>query len=140
MHKAGMFSRSVFYTQGTYFFLTGIWPLIDINSFMTVSCPKTDIWLVKAMGAILLCEGICFLLSGMTNDDGFPMRVLALISALALALIDCYYVATGTICNIYLADAALEFLFVICWIFAIFKRHKPIRYENNNTRPKEYSH
>jgi hypothetical protein len=28
--------------QGTYFFVTGIWPILSMNTFLKVTGPKTD--------------------------------------------------------------------------------------------------
>lgn len=107
--------------QGIYFIITGIWPVIDIQSFMLVTCPKTDLWLVKTMGVIFFCEGICFLLSGVIQQGGLPVQVLAVINCLALIFIDCYYVFTGSICTIYLGDAAVELILLIGWFIIMIK-------------------
>ena len=39
--------------QGAYFLATGIWPLLHLASFMRVTGPKTDRWLVKTVGALV---------------------------------------------------------------------------------------
>ena len=38
--------------QGIFYLLTGIWPVLHIESFMAVTGPKTDIWLVKTVGLL----------------------------------------------------------------------------------------
>jgi hypothetical protein len=108
-------------SQGIYFILSGIWPVIDINSFMAVTCPKTDLWLVKTLGVIFFCEGVCFVLGGMRKEGGLPIVVLSFINAIAIIFIDCYYVFKGTICPVYLADAAVECIIVICWMIILFQ-------------------
>ena len=44
-------SRRIFWIQGVYFALTGIWPLLDLSSFQWVTGPKQDLWLVQTVGA-----------------------------------------------------------------------------------------
>ncbi|VTR52312.1 Uncharacterised protein [Sphingobacterium thalpophilum] len=44
--------------QGIYYCLTGIWPVIHISSFMAVTGPKTDLWLVKMVGLLSLAIGL----------------------------------------------------------------------------------
>jgi hypothetical protein len=132
--KSARFISVLLYIQGAYFIITGIWPVIDIDSFMLVTCPKTDLWLVKTLGVIFLCEGICFLLSGIIREGGLPVMVLALINAVALIMIDCYYVFTGTICSIYLADAVVEMILMSCWLFILIRMDK-----GNNSPRNAYS-
>jgi hypothetical protein len=43
--------------QGIYFFLTGVWPLISMRTFLRITGPKTDLWLVKTVGLILAVMG-----------------------------------------------------------------------------------
>lgn len=40
--------------QGLYYSISGIWPLLSIDTFMAVTGPKTDIWLVKTVGVLLM--------------------------------------------------------------------------------------
>jgi peptidoglycan/LPS O-acetylase OafA/YrhL len=122
--KADRYILLLLRLQGIYFILTGIWPVIDISSFMLVTCPKTDIWLVKTIGTIFFCEGVCFLLSGITREGGLPVFVLSVTNALALIIIDCYYVFSGTICVIYLGDAAAELILLFCWALILFAIRK----------------
>jgi hypothetical protein len=121
--KTDRFISVLLLVQGIYFIITGIWPVIDINSFMLITCPKTDLWLVKAIGVIFFCEGICFLLSGVTHEGGLPVLVLSVTNSIGLIFIDCYYVFTGTLCSVYLGDAAVELTLLICWIIIFKKMH-----------------
>ncbi|NJK94616.1 MAG: hypothetical protein HC905_06550 [Bacteroidales bacterium] len=57
--------------QGSYFFLTGVWPIIDIHSFMRVTGPKEDIWLVKTVGALTIAISlVLFMVS--KKEESFP--------------------------------------------------------------------
>jgi hypothetical protein len=85
---------------------------------MAVTGPKSDLWLVKTVGAVLIVEGIVFIFSGV-NGEYASGGVLAVMSAAALAYVDIYYVCTDTIKWIYLLDAFPEIVLVILWLFAL---------------------
>lgn len=46
--------RLLIISQATYIFLTALWPLVHLESFMAVTGYKTDVWLVKTVGALLI--------------------------------------------------------------------------------------
>jgi hypothetical protein len=96
--------------------LTGIWPLIHIESFMLVTGPKTDVWLVKTVGAILIPISLT-LLCLINNADRKPQVVLGTGTAIAFGCIDVYYAVNDVISDIYLADAIIQGVFVMLWIY-----------------------
>ena len=102
--------------QGFYYLFTGVWPLIDIDTFMFVTGPKTDIWLVRTVGALILAVAIPILTAWYNGRITFDIVLIAVFSALGLTLIDIIYVLNGTISPIYLLDAAAELPLIICWI------------------------
>jgi hypothetical protein len=106
--------------QGAYFALTGLWPLFSIGTFMKVTGPKTDIWLVKTVGVLVLAIGAVLVVAGIRGAVTPEVRLLAVASAAGLAGIDVYYVARGTIARIYLADAAVEAVLILLWLVAWF--------------------
>ena len=53
--------RRVSYIKGFYFLATGIWPILDIRGFMAVTGPKTDLWLVRTVGVLLVVIGVTLL-------------------------------------------------------------------------------
>jgi hypothetical protein len=108
--------------QATYILITGVWPLIDIESFMAVTGPKTDVWLVKTVGALLIPVSLAMFAHLFHNGDTEPLIVLGSFTALAFLCIDLYYTLTNVISEIYLADALVEFIFLIGWIFFAFRR------------------
>ena len=108
--------------QGAYFALTGVWPLVSIRTFMKVTGPKTDIWLVKTVGVIVLAIGAVLLMAGVRNAVAPEIFLLAVASAAGLTGIDIYYVARRTIDRIYLADAAAEIVLVVLWAVLWFTR------------------
>ena len=96
--------------QAIYYFITGLWPVIDIVSFMRVTGPKTDIWLVKMVGLLTAAIAIT-LFSGYRNATR-QMVVLSVASASAYLLIDVYYYLNGTISFVYLIDAVVESIII----------------------------
>src|SRR5512141_1763548 len=100
--------------QGIYFFITGIWPILSMKTFLLITGPKTDLWLVKTVGLILAVIGGVLLYAQMTGTINMPVILLAIGSAVALTLIETIYVIKRVIAPIYLADAVVEFI-LICW-------------------------
>lgn len=94
--------------MGWYYVVTGVWPILHMKSFETVTGPKTDKWLVKTVSLMILCSGIIYI----KYSESEPAKFLAIMNALSLSFIDIYYSVKGVIRKVYLADAVLEFVFV----------------------------
>jgi hypothetical protein len=88
------------FAQGLYYVVTGLWPFFHLRSFLAVTGPKRDIWLVRTVGALAAAIGIP-LLRG-------ESRTLATTSALAFGAVDAGYVAVGRISPVYLCDMAAQ--------------------------------
>lgn len=112
------------WTQGLYILLTAIWPLVDIHSFMAVTGPKTDVWLVKTVGALLIPIALTMLAQEHLQAD---RRLLALLgggTAIAFIGIDFYYALNDIISNIYLADGVIEIAFLCGWFYILIRGNK----------------
>ena len=105
--------------QGIYFAVTGIWPLISMKTFLKVTGPKTDLWLVKTVGVILAVIGVVLITAQVNAEINTSILLLAIGSALGLALVEFIYVAKRVISPIYLADAFLELILIGWWILSI---------------------
>src|SRR3954452_15840139 len=101
--------------QGAYFIATGFWPLLHMRSFLGVTGPKTDLWLVQTVRALVTCIGGQLLLSAHNEDAAESLRPVAAGSAAALALIDVLHVGRTRISPIYVLDAAAEIALVYLW-------------------------
>jgi hypothetical protein len=101
--------------QGAYFAATGIWPLIDLDSFERVTGPKVDKWLVRTVGVLVAVIGGALMSAGIRRKVSGETIGLAVGSAAGLGLIDAVYAGTGRIARIYLADAAAEAALVAAW-------------------------
>ena len=109
--------------QGVYYLATGIWPLLNIETFQMVTGPKRDRWLVKTVGVLISVIGGVLLLAGMRGDPTAEVPLLAIGSAAGLTAIDGVYVARRRISPIYLVDAAAELALIAGWLWA--KRSSP---------------
>ena len=116
--------RATLLVQTVYYSITAIWPLVHIDSFMEITGPKTDIWLVKTVAVLLAAISISFLTSLFYNTYHKPTIALAITCCIVLTIIDCYYVWNGTISKVYLLDAAVEIILLLLWIFAIMGINK----------------
>ena len=110
--------RYLSFAQGAYFLVTGIWPLISIRTFMLVTGPKTDVWLVKTVGAVVAVIGAVLTVAGVRRQTAPEVPLLAVGSAAALTAIDIVYVAQGRIAPIYQLDAVGEVALIGGWAFA----------------------
>jgi hypothetical protein len=120
--------RGLLWFQGLYYFSTGIWPLISIESFQKVTGRKTDHlttgresdhWLVMTVGVLIVAIAITLLVAAWRKSPPLEAAVLALGSALGLTMIDIVYVARGAIARIYLLDAAIEVPLIAAWILVL---------------------
>jgi hypothetical protein len=111
--------KTTLWVQAIYTGITALWGLIDIDSFMAVTGPKTDIWLVKTISVVLLAIAICFVIQAIIPSNPLSVIVLALVISAGLAIIDVYYVLRGVISKVYLGDAVLEILFFVVWMLIL---------------------
>ncbi|MEX0608853.1 MAG: hypothetical protein WD016_10895 [Balneolaceae bacterium] len=110
--------------QGIYYLITGIWPLIDMYSFIAVTGPKTDLWLVRTVAMLIFFIGGGILAAGIRRQINLPIIIIAAGSAFGLILVDVSYVWLGIISLVYLLDAVAETLIFILWIVLILKKDK----------------
>jgi hypothetical protein len=111
--------------QGGYYLLTGIWPLVSIETFQMVTGRKTDHlvtgresdhWLVMTVAVLVTVIGITLLVAAWTRRRSVEVVVLAVGSAIGLAGIDVVYVSRNVISPIYLADAVAEVVLSGMWL------------------------
>jgi hypothetical protein len=102
--------------QGVFYFSTGAWPLFSIASFQAVTGPKTDIWLVKTIGLLLVVIGIALFTAGIRWRVTLEIFLLGIGTAASLAIIEVVYVFKGRISPVYLVDFFLELILIGWWI------------------------
>jgi hypothetical protein len=96
--------------QAAYYLATGLWPIVHLRSFVALTGPKSDTWLVQTFGALIAAVGGVLLSDEDASGRAVQAR-LAITSGLTLAAADAWFVARRRIRPIYLADAAVELAF-----------------------------
>jgi hypothetical protein len=111
-----MDARRIALGQGTYFVLTGVWPVVHLPSFEAVTGPKLERWLVKTTGVLIAAIGTALVAGGVRRSVSRELRLLGAVSAAGLAAIELWYAGPRRrIAPIYLADAAIELALVVAW-------------------------
>jgi hypothetical protein len=90
-----------------------------MRTFLMVTGPKTDLWLVRTVGLLLAVIGALLLYAQMTGDIHPPVIALAMGSVLSLTLVEIVHVTKRVISPIYLGDAAVEIVLLIGWSIAL---------------------
>jgi hypothetical protein len=118
--------RIIIWVQGIYILVTATWPIVDIKSFMMVTGYKTDVWLVKTVGALLIPVAVCLMSFLFIPTDKRPAFILGSLTCIAFICIDFYYALTDVISNIYMADGFLQIGFLLIWIFIGMKHYNAL--------------
>jgi hypothetical protein len=105
-------AQKILLAQAAYYVITGVWPLVSIRTFMMVTGPKHDLWLVKAVGLLITAVGLSIGIQAAWFDTK-PALVLAISSALALGFVDIWYSLRGVISKVYLVDGVIQILLII---------------------------
>ncbi len=134
--------------QGVYYLLTGLWPLVSIETLQIVTGPKTDHlitgresdhWLVMTVAVLIVAIGATLLFTAWRRREPVEVAVLAIASALALTGIDVVYAARGTIRPIYLFDAVAEIVLSAAWMVAlvrpVYPLHRTVVQPGQDRRP-----
>jgi hypothetical protein len=104
--------------QGVFYLATGLWPMVHMQSFLRVTGPKTDLWLVNTVGVLVTVVGAVLISASRQHRITNEITLLAVASALGLAAIDLVYGLSGRISAVYLGDAALEIGLATLWVIA----------------------
>jgi hypothetical protein len=102
--------------HGVYYVVTGVWPVVSIDTFQAVTGRKRDLWLVKTAGLLIASIGSALTLAGYRGHISPEARLLAITSSVSLAGIEVAYVYRGVLGPIYLADAAGELVLAAAWL------------------------
>jgi hypothetical protein len=105
--------------QGLYYLGTGVWPLISLDTFLKVTGPKTDLWLVQAFGVLVAVAGTVLLVAAWRRSVPLEIVTLAVGLAMALAGIDIVFVLRRDIGPVYLLDAIAEIGLIALWAGAM---------------------
>ncbi|RQP14634.1 MAG: hypothetical protein EAS48_01130 [Chryseobacterium sp.] len=108
--------------QAFYYLVTAVWPFVHLQSFLYVTGPKTDIWLVKTVSLLLVPYAVLLIDAALLSCQVRRIFSLAMsICCASLAGIDLYYYLSGTISAVYLADFGAEIIFMLYWLVRLYK-------------------
>lgn len=112
--------------QGWLYVVTGLWPVVHLESFELVTGEKYDDFLVHTVGLLLFVVGAVLLRALRRDRPSAEIVAMATGTALALCLIDVVYFANGRLPPVYLLDAAVELVFILVgltWLLQERRRH-----------------
>lgn len=107
--------RALLLGQGTYFLVTGLWPLMWMDGFLAVTGPKEELWLVRTVGLLAAAIGLVLVVAGWRRTYVPEVALLGAAGALAFLLVDLVGWAAGVLRWTYLADAVVEGLILLAW-------------------------
>jgi hypothetical protein len=104
--------------QAVYFLITGVWPIVHLRSFMAVTGPKVDYWLVKTVGVLVAVIALVMGMAAVRGEGRISVEIftLAVAGAAALGAVDVIYVVKRVIPKIYLVDAVAEAILIAAWL------------------------
>src|SRR5207253_1985780 len=73
--------------------IAGLWPILDLGSFMKVTGPKFEGWLPKGVGACMANIGAALGAAGLRGKVARELRILGVSTALSFAAMDFWYAA-----------------------------------------------
>ena len=99
--------------QGWIYIAGGLWACAFLRSFELVTGPKVDDWLVRTVGLLTIVVGAAIVLARRRRRVTPEMLLIAGGVAASFLVIDVYFALAGRISHVYLADAAMELVFVV---------------------------
>lgn len=121
--------KTILITQGCYYLITGLWPIVHLPSFVTITGPKDDYWLVKMVALLTMSAGITMLAAYKNSNASL---VLNFTFALSYLIIDLTYTLNGTIRKVYLGDAIVELIFIALILLLHFNIPKKVSYPHRS--------
>ncbi|MEO6002741.1 MAG: hypothetical protein ABIS43_06290 [Opitutus sp.] len=108
--------------------MTGVWPILHLRSFVALTGPKTDYWLVQTFGAVLAIIGIALFLAGRRRSVAVELWIVGAGTAAILGVCDLVFVTQRAIGPVYLLDPAAEGVLVAGWLSGLWRsrRTKPV--------------
>jgi hypothetical protein len=116
-------ARGVAAVQGLYYLITGVWPLVSLDTFLAVTGPKTDLWLVQTVGGLVTAAGAALLVAAWRGPSAEAI-VLAVGYILALTVVDVIYVGRRVVPPVYLLDALAEVILLAGWAVAAMQANR----------------
>jgi hypothetical protein len=112
-------AEGVAVAHGVFNVVGGLWPLVHLRSFEWVFGPKTDVWLQRTTGGLLVSAGLAQLAAAPGPQGPAQARRIGLGTALTLLAVDLVYVPKGRIRPTYLLDAAMQTGWIRTWLRSV---------------------
>lgn len=109
--------------QAIYYLLSGIWPLIHLASFESVTGPKVEVWLVRTVGVVTVAIGGALAAGVRRRTPALETLVLAMFAAAAYGSIDFVYGLTGRIRFVYVIDGCAQTAIVFAVVAQLVQLH-----------------
>lgn len=106
-------ARGVSAFHAAYLVATGVWPIVHRRSFERVTGPKTDFWLVRAVGGLAMLCGVTLLNRAVRGGPTSDAKILAGGQAAVFLAADAY--ASARVSRIYLGDIVLQAALLPSW-------------------------
>lgn len=126
--------KGLLITQSVYYMVTALWALVHIKSFMLVTGPKTDVWLVKTVSVLLIPLSLVLFMGIFKWANGKILFLLGAGTAMGLATIDFYYTHHDVIPHAYKVDGYMQIIFLVIWTYS-FMRPKEKEKQSQSTHP-----
>ncbi len=110
--------------QGIYYFITGIWPLLHMPSFVWITGPKTDYWLVRMVALLIVAISLALLSAAYHKRVSAEIKILAIASIISFCIIDFYYAWVDRISGVYVLDGIAEIGLLLIWLPAIVRSNR----------------
>jgi hypothetical protein len=105
--------------QAAYFVVTGVWPMVDLDTFQSITGPKPEGWLVKTLGGLITAVGVALWIAADAEEPSREATALGAGSAAALGASDLWYGGIRRrISPVYLVDAAAQAALLYGWVRA----------------------
>lgn len=105
--------------HGAYLVAGGLWPILDLRSFMMATGPKLEGWLPKGVGACMANIGAALAAAGVRGKVARELRILGVTTALSFAAMDFWYAGVRRrISRVYLFNGVAQLGFAAAWAFA----------------------
>ncbi|RIJ42439.1 hypothetical protein [Pontibacter oryzae] len=114
MNRAGAVAR----IHGAYWGIGAMWPLVHMDSFIWVTGPKEELWLVRCLSLLMIVVGLVLFIAGTKKRITPDLKWLGVGGALVMALVDFFYVFSGKIREVYLLDGVAELILIGLWFWA----------------------
>ncbi|MBF9254458.1 hypothetical protein I2I11_14230 [Pontibacter sp. 172403-2] len=110
-------ARLIALIQGVYWLPFGVWPLVHMPSFLWVTGPKVELWLVRTVSLLLIVIGAVLIAAAASKRVTPEIKWLGAGGAAAMAFVDFYYSMQDVIWDTYMLDGIAEIILILLWLW-----------------------